>query len=789
MFKNHLKIALRNLMKYKLNSFINIFGLGVGLAAGILIYMFAHNELTYDAFHKNAKSIYLVYKERITPTGTQITRDTWLPMASALKADYPTIANAARLWDENNWVEAGEQRFQEEIVYADPSLFKMFTFPLTQGEAATIFSDLHSAVISKEIARKYFGEQEAIGKRITIGYNTDYVIRGVLEEIPRNSQIQIDILVPVESSPNYEENKNEWGRSWLWTFIQLSPQAAPAALEAQFPSFVTKTWNQELNKSMTLKLTPLLDLYNELTDAHTYAYILLGVALIILLIAAINFTNLTTARSLERAREIGMRKVLGAERLELIKQFLQESLLMVLLALLFGLFLLEMVLPWFNSLYGVELRTDYWQNPQNILGLLALTLTVGVLSGFYPAFVLSRHQPGEALKGRLKSKPAGLRLRYGLVIAQFGLAIVLMIGAGVMARQIQFMKNANLHFDKENIVAIPVQVADFRNPEEARVRLETFRNELRQHSGILSVASSIQVPGNWPNSFTFACPTDRDASQRLRVRRALVDAHFFESYGMQFSEGRNFSEQSATDAQQSLILNEAALRDLGWPNGVGRQIRIGETVYSVIGVIKDYHFASLANAVAPVLHFYRPSNSDAHLMISVKLAAGNVAAALEHMREQWRALDPGRPFDFFFIDDNLNQLYQSETRLSAVTGAFTGLAILIACLGLFGLSSLMVAQRTKEIGIRKTLGASTTNIVFLVTKIFNKLVLVAFVLACPLAYFATKRWLQNFAYRVDVGWEIFALAGVLALAIAFLTIGFQSLKAALANPVEALRYE
>lgn len=789
MFKNYLKIALRNLMKYKLNSFINIFGLGVGLAAGIIIYIFAHNELTYDAFHKNADSIYLVYKERLTPTGTQITRDTWLPMAPALLADYPAITNAARLWDDNNWVTVGEQNFQENIVYADPALFTMFTFPLAQGDAATIFSDLHTAVISKAIARKYFGEQPAVGKRITIGYNTDYVIRGVLEEIPRNSQIQINILVPVESSPIYERNRNEWGGSWLSTFIQLAPQTVPATLEAQLPNFVAKTWNAELNKSMKLKLTPLLALYNELTGAHTYAYILLGVALIILLIAAINFTNLTTARSLERAREIGMRKVLGAERLALIKQFLQESILLVLFALLFGLCLVEMVLPWFNKLYELELRTDYWQNPLNLLGLLALVLTVGLLAGFYPAFVLSRQQPGEALKGRLKSKPAGLRLRYGLVIAQFCLAIVLMIGAGVMGRQLQFMKNANLHFDKENIVAIPVQASDFRNPEEARARLETFRNELRRHSGILSVASSIQVPGNWPNSFTFAYPTDREESQRLRVRRALVDAHFFATYGMQFREGRNFSEQSATDAQESLILNEAALRDLGWPNGVGRKIRIGDRVYSVIGVIKDYHFASLANAVAPVLHFYRPSDSDAHRMISVKLAAGNVAAALEHIRAQWHALDPSRPLDFFFIDDNLNQLYQSEIRLSAVTGTFTGLAILIACLGLFGLSSLMVAQRTKEIGIRKTLGASTANIVLLVTKIFNKLVLVAFGLACPLAYFATKRWLQGFAYRVEVSWEIFALAGLLALVIAFLTIGFQSLKAALTNPVEALRYE
>ncbi|MGH7493753.1 MAG: ABC transporter permease [bacterium] len=789
MLKNYLKIALRSLLKYKLNSFINIFGLGTGFAASLLIYLFARNELTYDGFHKNAQSIYLIYKERITPTGTQITRDTWLPMAQSLKNDYPAITNAVRLWGGNDWVEVGEQRFQENIGYADPALFQVFTFPLAQGDAATVFSDVHSAVVSEEIARKYFAEQDPIGKRITIGYTTDYVIRGVLKDIPQNSQIQISILVPAVSAPFYEENKNDWGSSFLSTFIQLSPGTAPAELEAQFPNFVSKTWNEELNKSMKLKLTPLLELYNEITGAHTYAYILLGVAMIIMLIATINFMNLTTARSVERAREIGMRKVLGALRRELVKQFLQESLLMSLLALVLGLCLLEIVLPWFNSLYGLELHTDYVNHPQNILGLFSLAVIVGLLSGCYPAFVLSRYQPGEALKGKLKSKPAGLRLRYGLVVAQFCLAMIMMIGTGVMWRQIQFMKNANLNFDKENIVAIPVQVSDFKNQEQARVRLETFRNELRQHNSIQSVASSIQVPGRWPSSFTFAYPTDRDDSQRLRVRRALVDAHFFDTYGMRLVEGRNFAEQSATDAQQSLILNEAALRDLGWPNAVGRQIRVGETVYTVIGVIKDYNFASLANAVAPVLHFYRPSDSDAHRVISVKLAAGNVAAALDHMRDKWRALDSGRPLDFFFVDDNFNLLYQGETRLSTVTSAFAILAILIAGLGLFGLSSLMVAQRTKEIGIRKTLGASIANLVFLVTKVFNRLVILAFMLACPLAYFAAKSWLQDFAYHVDIEWEIFALAGVLALVVALLTISFQSIKAALANPVEALRYE
>ena len=789
MLKNYFKIALRSLLKYKLNNIITIFGLGTGFAASLLIYLFARNELTYDAFHKNAKSIYLIYKERMTPTGTQITRDTWLPMAQALIHDYPAIANAVRLWGGSDWVEVGNQRFQENISYSDPAFFEVFTFPLLRGDAATVFSDPHSAVVSDDLARKFFGDEDAIGKHLTIGYTTDYVIRGVLAEIPQNSQIQISILVPAVSAPFYEENKDRWDSSFLSTFIQLLPGTATAELEAQFPNFVAKIWNAELNQSMKLKLAPLLQLYNEITGAHTYAYILLGVALIILIIATINFTNLTTARSVERAREVGMRKVWGALRPELIKQFLQESLLMAVLALLLGLCLLELVLPWFNSLYGLELHTAYLDQPQSILGLFTLTAAVGLLSGCYPAFVLSRYQPGEALKGKLKSKPAGVRLRYGLVIAQFCLAMILMIGTGVMWRQIQFMKNANLNFDRENVIALPVQVSDFRNQAEARIRLETFRNELHQYSGVRSVSSSIQVPGRWPQSFTFAYPTDRDDSQRLRVRRALVDAQFFDTYGMKLIEGRNFSETSATDAQQSLILNEAALRDLGWPNGAGRQIRVGETVYTVIGVVKDYNFASLANAVAPVLHFYRPPDSEAHRVISVKLAAGNIAAALDFIRDKWRALDSARPPDFFFIDDNFNLLYQSETRLNTVAGAFALLAILIAVLGLFGLSSLMVAQRTKEIGIRKTLGASVVSIVFLLTKVFNKLVIVAFVLACPLAYFAAKRWLQNFAYRVEVSGEIFALAGVLALAIAFLTISFQSLKAALANPVEALRYE
>lgn len=789
MFKSYLKIALRNLFKHKLHSAINIFGLAVAFAASIMIFLFARHELTYDAFHENAESIYLVYKERITPTGTQITRDTWLPMADALREDYPVIINAVRTWDSQSWVEVNGRRFRETVDYADPALFEIFSFPLASENPERAFADLNSAVISKTIARKYFGEADPIGQRLTIDYTTDYVVRGVLDDFPDNSTIDLDIVVPVESAPFYEDNRDNWGGSFLFTFVQLAANETPASLERQFPGFITKIWGEELNESLNLKLLPLPELYNELTNANLYAYILLGVAGMILLIACLNFMNLTTARSLERAREIGMRKVLGALRMQLIKQFLMESLVMALLALGLGIGLLELFLPLFNGLYEVNLIVNYVGNWAHLLGLLTLAVAVGLLAGAYPALVLSGYQPVRSLKGQIKSTPSGLRLRYGMVIAQFCLALIMMIATGVMWQQLQFMKEADLNFERENIVGLTVRPSDFPDREAAQVRLESFKNELRQQSGILAVSSSTHIPGRWPGWFTFAYPTDRDESQRLRVRRAFVDAHYFETYGMEFVEGRNFSEDLATDAEQSMIINEAALRDIGWPSGVGRQIRVGDTVYNVIGVVRDYHFQSLASEVAPILHFYRASEDGVHRVVSVRLASGNPEIALTFMRGKWGELAPGREFDYFFVDENFDRLYASENRLTAVAGAFSVLAIIIACLGLFGLASQMVTQRTKEIGIRKTLGATVANIIYLLSKVFTGLVAMAFVIAYPLAYVALDRWLSDFAYRIEVGWQTFALTGVLAVVIAFVTVSYHAIKAALTNPVESLRYE
>lgn len=790
MFRNYLKVAIRNILKNKSHAAINIIGLAVGFAASILIFLYARNELTYDAFHKNAQSIYQVYKERITPTGTQITRDTWVPLAKALKDEYPGIINTARIWEDDGWVVVDDRKFKEKIDYCDSSFLQIFTFPLKYGNPVTALSQLNSAVITTDISEKYFGDENPIGKNFTLDYKTDYTVTGVLEPIPQNSNFDIDILLPAESAPYYERLKENWGRSFIYTYIQLDERTTRKNLEALFPRLVEKIWTDKVTTStMNLKLTPLMDLYNEETGANKYAFILIGIAFAVLLIAAINFMNLSTARSLERAKEIGIRKVLGAFRSQLVKQFLSESLFMTILAFFLALGLVQLILPLFNLYYEMNLALNYSSELQIIGALIGLAIGVGIISGAYPALLISRYKLGESLKGKLHSKSAGIHLRYALVIVQFCLAISLMIGTGIMWQQVQYMQDADLNFERENQLVIPMRASDFDSREESKTRMEAFRNELLQHSGIRSVAFSTHVPGNWAGWFTFAYPTDRDDSQRLRLRRCIVDENYFETYGIEFVEGRNFSSDLTTDAEESMIINEAALRDIGWHSAESHQIKVGSNVYNVVGVVKDYNFQSLANKVAPVLHFYRPAASPAHRLVTVKLAAGQIAPTLDFIKTRLAEIDPARTFEFTFVDDQFNRLYQAENRLTTVISSFAILAILIACLGLFGLASLMVTQRTKEIGIRKTLGATIASIVLLFTRIFTQLVGAAFLIACPLAYAAGNAWLQDFAFRTDISFGNFVFAGLIALVIAFLAVSYHALKAAAANPVDAMKYE
>ncbi len=789
MLKNYLKIALRTVQKHRGYAAINVAGLSLGIAAALLIGLYARNELTYDRFHKNAERTYLVYKERVTPAGTQATYDTWVPLLERMQTDFPAVERGTRVSAEQQWVQHADERFEETVDYVDPSFFEVFTFPLVRGDAANPLPHNNAVVLSEEMAQKYFGEADPIGQRLTIDYQVDYTVTGVMAEVPENSTLQPSFIVPITSAPDYEEFVDEWGSSFLSTYVVLAEGAAPGALEAQFPAFVERIWDEETARRTNVRLLPLPDAYDTFTDSRQYAYILLAIALATILIACINFINLSTARSAERAREIGMRKVLGAMRPQLIGQFLGEAMLMGLLGLLLGLTLAELLLPTFNHLYELNLSLDVLSDPLTLLGVLALGIVLGVFSGFYPALFMARFKPLASLQGTFKTSRSGLRLRYTLVVVQFALSIVLIAGTLVMRSQVQYMKTQNLAFDQENILVLPLELDDFANAEEAAVRLETFKNELLQHPDVAAVTSSSHVPGRWPGWFTFALPEGGDEDKPLRMRRAFADAHYFDTYAIDLLEGRPFIEGSEAEGQQSIILNAAAVRDFGWDTGLGKIVRFGSREFTVVGVVQDYHFASLQEAVAPVLHFYRPPENGVHNFVSARIQTQDYAATLASIGTLWQRLDPTRPFDYFFADENFDRLYQAQDRLVTVASAFALLAILIACLGLFGLASLMVGQRTKEIGVRKVLGASTARITLLLSTDFSKLIAVAFVVGAPVAYFAMERWLQDFAYRVEISWWIFLIAGLAALGIAFLTVSYQSIKAALANPVDVLRHE
>lgn len=794
MLKNYFKIAFRNLRKRKGYSLINIMGLSIGIAAALLIILYAVNELTYDRFHENADDLYMVYKERITPAGTQETYDTWVPLKMEIEETYPAVVRAARTFTQSMWIEAEGMRFQENVVYTDPELFKMFTFPL-EGNIENPFPALQSIVISKEIARKYFGNENPVGKVFRLDYARDYMVSGVLEDIPQNSNFQIDMAIQLESAGSYQNVKDNWGSSFLNTYIQLREDASASELEAQFPAFIAKIWDEETATRTNFKLLPVPEMYNRFNDSDKYAYILLGIAFAIVAIACINFMNMATARSMERAREVGMRKALGSQRSQLVVQFLGESVLITILALLAGVGLAEALQPAFNNLYGLELTLNIWENTGMLAGFIGFGVLIGLVAGCYPALFLSKFSSVEVLRGQISKKPGGLTLRRVLVATQFAVTIVIITGTLIMYKQVQFMKDADLNLQKENIIAIQRSANDFEDEEEATIRLRTYKDEILKHPNVVSVASSRALPGQQLgiNSFTFVRPEGWTGEDPLRMRWANVDSHFFDLFEIGLLEGRNFRDGSETDRNESVIINRAALEDFGWETAAGKPIRLGSSggdPLTVIGVVEDYHYQSLENEVQPVIHFYRPPESNAHNFISVKLRPGQMNSTLQDLEAQWNeivAVD--MPMNYSFVDEQFDQLYQVQDRLVTVSAVFSVFAILIASLGLLALASLMVTQRIREIGIRKVLGASVSRIILLVSKDFVLLVAAGFLIAAPAGWYLMNNWLEDFAYRIPMNAGVFAAGGLFVIILALIMVGVRAFSAARMNPVESLRSE
>ena len=801
MFQNYIKIAIRNLLKQKSFTFINVIGLAIGMTCFVLIFLYVRFELSYDNSHEKADQTYRVAIERIYPDKVRLWGRTAFPIARTFQDEYDEILQGTRLLSNNNTIVItyGEKNIEENrVMFADPNFFEVFTIPMIQGDAKTALSEQNSAVITEETAQKFFGHEDAMGKMITIG-NAAYMITGVTENMPDNSHFHYDFLLSLITLPIY--NGQEWINNWgAYTYILLQEGSDVQTLEAKFSDMVRKYMAPEVEGEVNTSfddfvasgngyryfLQPLRDIHlksslDQEIEANgniTYVYLFSVISIFVLLIACINFMNLATARSTNRAKEVGVRKTLGSARKQLIAQFLLESTLLSGLALVITLILVWFFLPVFNNISGQQLEINYFGDALILPGLIGLTLLVGFLAGSYPAFFLSSFQPVTVLK-RTRSRGSGNTMfRNGLVIFQFTTSIILIIGTLVVNRQIRYMLSKDLGFNKEQVVVI-------KDAYLLNQQVKAFKQELMTSASVMSVSGSFNFPGA---AFDGNVHKPEGASDDKAVSLSVMfaDYDFVKTMGMEMIAGRNFSEEYSTDPN-AYILNETAVSLLGLSNPVGSRITDNDRMYMVVGVVKDFHFKSLHHEISPVVYIGNPGDRAGFL--SVRIQPENISGTLSFLEQKWGEFSGGQPFNYSFLDDDLAAQYDAEQKTRQISGIFSVLAVFIGCLGLFGLAAFTAEQRTKEIGIRKVLGASVPNITILLVKDFIKQVGFAFIIGSPLAYFFMNRWLQNFAYSTDIRVDSILLAGALALGITLLTVSYQAIRAALAEPVDSLRYE
>ena len=788
MFKNYLVVAWRNLVRQKGYSAINIFGLAIGIAFCMLTFLFVRHEWSYDNFHLNKDRIYRVYRQEMKPEGATLQIQQPVPLGPALVQAFPEVTSAVRLW---NWPPItlrykDKMLKEEELVIADPDIFAMFSFPQVAGDLKVALHDQYGVVISQELSRKYFGEANPIGELLTIdgiGLKGEFTVTGVVE-VPANSSIRFDLLVSSQYRPDWG-NADKWNYYSAYTYVMLGEGTPPAALEERLRAFADEHLTRSSGNSTLLKLQPLSAVHLAagfpvgLTPASdpAYSYILAAISLAVLLIACVNFVNLSLGLASSRYKEVGVRKVLGSTRGQLVQQFCGEALILTLGALLAGWLLAELSLPLFSNLVDRKLTLGW--DPAWI-GLVGLVLTAGLLSGSYPALVLSRPQPHEVLKDRQR---LGGRKWFGkgLIVVQFALSTGLIILTLLMGRQMDFLRTRNLGYSGTQVVVVHEGYG--LTPEERQRLLTVYRNTAAQHPGIADIAaSSFAFDGGFGAGFV----SYADEGSSLAFFTVNIDARLVETLGMELVQGRNFIEGSEKDLKGSIIVNEAMIRKLGWKDPIGKVLPQAQG-RTVVGVVRDFHLQSLHHQIEAVVMEYKDDNWFSELFIKVR--PGALPSVLELLEQQWRQVIPYHPFEYTFLDTDIERQYRADERWGQIVWYAAVLTIAIACLGIFGLTTLNLARRTKEIGIRKVLGASIPSIVALLSKEFTYLVLAANLIAWPLAWYAMNRWLQSFAYRIELGPEVFVLGGVLALGIAWLTVSYQAIRAARANPVEALRYE
>lgn len=788
MIKNYFKIAFRNLLKNKLYVSINIAGLTIGMTCFILIAFYIQYELSYENHHEKAAQIYRVaqIQEGDSFRGSDRSAETPAVLTPTLRDIFPEVEAATALTIHEGLFSRNGAVFYEQGLYSDEYIFDVFTFPIIDGIGKEALRDPNAIILTKSLAKKYFTNENPLGKILLFQNEKPLIVKGVIADVPKNQHFTFDYITSAENLPNY--HPDDWNSSEHYTYIVLPEGYDYKKFDEKLITFSKKVSNESTIADFELFLQPLKDihLHSQLnfeisTNSDIrYIYFFASIAFIILCLASINYMNLATAQSAQRTKEVGVRKVLGARKKQLVYQMLGESFLLTSISLFLAVLLADICLPWFNKLLNLSIPFSFSGNSGLLPGMLFIAFLIGGLSGLYPAVFLSGVSPIKAFQNRfLNNYKDGISLRNMLVVGQFAVAIALLIGSLVIFQQFKYIKNKKLGYNRNQIIYIPYK--DSHISEMAT----TIRSELLKYTTIEKISFTHYLPLNMDSQTTIDSWEGNYNKEELPIYRNYVDHDFFDLFEMKIVEGRAFSPDYLTDSISSYILNESAIRSLGWKSGVGKRFRNG----SVIGVVKDFHFQPFNLAIEPMFIALGTAQNSHSGNIAIKVKMDNVSNTLSYIKRTIKVIAPQAPFEYHFMDEAYNELYQSEQRFGQAFNIFTLLVLFIGCMGLFGLASHNIVQRTKEIGIRKVLGASIFGITSLLAKDFLKLVLLAILIASPIAWYFMNQWLADFAYRIDMEWWMFAVAGVAALAIAFLTIGFQSVKAALANPVKSLRSE
>ncbi len=794
MIKNYLLLAIKNFRKQKMFSLINILGLTIGITSCLMIFLFIMNEFSYDKFHKNGKDIY-----RIMRTGEVDGKKREIPYVSApystaLANDFPdAIVKTMRVNPDNDLISYNNISFNEKKIYlVDSNFFEFFDFRLIKGDPKTVLSEPTSIVMTESAAKKYFGNEDPIGKVISFNKDKQLKVTGIAADVPVNSHLDFDMVVPIN---NWRTAGwfNQWPNNGMFAYVQLNPAVKPEQLKQMLPAFMDKYMGKFYKESgfkMGLTINPLQGIYfegetpfdNVKHGSEKMVYIFMSIAILILLIACINFMNLATARATDRSKEVGLRKVLGAVRRQLTWQFILESVLFTTLATVLAVILLQFLMPAYTAFLGYKLPS-YWSNIWFYVFIAGIIIVVGLFAGSYPALMLSSFSPIESLKGKLKSGKGGAFFRKALVVFQFAISVLLIISVTVVTSQMHYVQNTDLGFNKEQSMIVKIDNGPIYDHKEK------FKNDVLADPSVASVSLMTGEPGGFHDGYTFEA--EAKPGEKLLFNTEFADADYVKTLGIKIIAGRDFSSTFGTDSSNAVLINRAAAEKLGYKpeQAVGKWIKNvmrDSTPRTIVGVTENFHFKSLKESIGELVISAKPGD---RRLVLIKLKTAQLPQTIERIKKLYTAAAPDYPFEYTFLDDKFAKLYAAETKQESLLTIFSVIAIVIACLGLFGLASYTAIKRTKEIGVRKVLGSTVQNIVLLLSKDLLKPVLLGTVIAAPVGYFIMDKWLQSFAYRTPVHWWLFVIAAGVAVIIAVITVSVQAIKAALANPVKSLRTE